>query len=133
MPTSALALALAAAFVHALWNILLARSENAYAATAVALLTAEVVFAVPAIVVWNVERSVWPFLIASGALQLVYFAVLITAYARAPLSVVYPISRGVAPVLVLLIGILVLGYGTSVGQVLGVCLVAVGILLVRGL
>jgi drug/metabolite transporter (DMT)-like permease len=132
MPTSALALALAAAFVHALWNILLARAENVYAATAVALLTAEVVFAIPAIITWDVQRSVWPFIVASAALQLVYFALLITAYARAPLSVVYPISRGVAPVLVLVIGVAVLGHVTSVGQVAGVCLVAAGVLLVRG-
>jgi drug/metabolite transporter (DMT)-like permease len=133
MPTSALALALAAAFVHALWNVLLARAANAYAATAVALVTAEVVFAVPAWLAWNVHREVWPFLVASAALQLLYFALLITAYARAPLTVVYPISRGVAPVLVLVIGVGILGRSTSVGQVLGVCLVAAGVLLVRGL
>ena len=48
---------------------------------------------------------VWPYLVASGALQLVYFALLVTAYRVAPLSVVYPVSRGVAPVLVLVLGI----------------------------
>src|SRR3954465_7414459 len=133
MPTSALALALAAAFVHALWNVLLARAKNPYAATAVALVTAELVFAVPAWLLWNVEREAWPYLVASAALQLVYFALLITAYARAPLSVVYPISRGVAPVLVLVIGVVALGHTTSAGQVVGVCLVGVGVLLVRGL
>jgi drug/metabolite transporter (DMT)-like permease len=133
MPTTALALALAAAFVHALWNVLLARAENVYAATAVALVTAEVVFAVPAVLAWDVHRSVWPFIVASAALQLLYFALLITAYARAPLSVVYPISRGIAPVLVLVLGIAVLGHATSVGQVIGVCLVGAGVLLVRGL
>src|SRR3954462_8182007 len=133
MPTSALALALAAAFVHALWNVLLARAENPYAATAVALVTAELVFALPAWLLWNVEREAWPYLVASAALQLVYFALLITAYARAPLSVVYPISRGVAPVLVLVIGVAVLGHATSAGQVVGVCLVGIGVLLVRGL
>src|SRR3982751_2445758 len=79
MPTSAFALALAAAFVHALWNVLLARAENPYAATAVALVTAELVFAVPAWLLWNVEREAWPYLVASAALQLVYFALLITA------------------------------------------------------
>ena len=46
---------------------------------------------------------------------------------------VYPVSRGVAPVLVLVIGIVVLGHTTSIGQVAGVCLVGAGILLVRGL
>ena len=133
MPTSALLLALTAAFVHALWNVLLARSRDPQAATAVALLTAEVVFAIPAWAAWRMDRAVWPYLIASGALQLVYFAVLVTAYRVAPLSVVYPISRGVAPVLVLVLGVAVLGHATSAGQVLGVLLVCSGVLLVRGL
>jgi drug/metabolite transporter (DMT)-like permease len=133
MPTSALALALAAAFVHALWNVLLARARDPQAATAVALVTAEVVFAVPAVLLWRVDSAVWPFVVASSALQLLYFALLITAYSRAPLSVVYPVSRGVAPVLVLGIGVVVLGHSTSAAQVLGVCLVGAGVLLVRGL
>ena len=133
MPTSALALALAAAFVHALWNVLLARARDPQAATAVALVTAEIVFAIPAVLLWRVEAAAWPFLVASGLLQLLYFALLITAYKRAPLSVVYPVSRGVAPVLVLVIGVVVLGHSTSPAQVLGVCLVGAGVLLVRGL
>ena len=49
MTTTALLLALAAAVVHAVWNVLLARARDPQAATAVALLTAEVVFAVPAL------------------------------------------------------------------------------------
>ena len=133
MPTSALLLALTAAFVHALWNVLLARARDPQAATAVALLTAEVVFAIPAVLAWRAERAVWPFLAASGALQLVYFALLVTAYRVAPLSVVYPVSRGVAPVLVLAIGVAALGHGTSAGQVAGVLLVGAGVLFVRGL
>ena len=46
MTTTALLLALAAAVVHAVWNVLLARARDPQSATAVALLTAEVVFAV---------------------------------------------------------------------------------------
>jgi drug/metabolite transporter (DMT)-like permease len=133
MPTSALLLALAAAFVHALWNVLLARARDPQAATAVALVTAEIVFAIPAWAAWRIEKQAWPFLVASGALELLYFALLVTAYRVAPLSIVYPISRGVAPVLVLVIGIVVLGHSTSAGQVLGVLLVGSGVLLVRGL
>jgi len=132
MPTSALLLALAAALVHALWNVLLARARDPQAATAVALVTAEVVFAVPAWAAWSMEPAVWPFIVASGALQLLYFALLVSAYRLAPLSVVYPIARGIAPVLVLVAGVVVLGHGTSAGQVLGVLLVGLGVLLVRG-
>src|SRR5438445_11325146 len=98
MPATALALTLVAAFVHAFWNILLARARDIESATAVALITAELVFAPVVVLTWDVERGVWPFLIASGLLQLAYFALLATAYRPVPLPVVSPIARGGAPV-----------------------------------
>jgi drug/metabolite transporter (DMT)-like permease len=132
MPTSALALALAAAFVHALWNLLLARAPDIESATAVALVTAEVVFAPVAVWRWDAHWSVWPYLVASGTFEVAYFALLAAAYRRAPLSVVYPVARGGAPVLVLVVGVAVLGRPTSWTQAAGVVVVVVGILLVRG-
>jgi drug/metabolite transporter (DMT)-like permease len=132
MPVTALGLALTAAFVHALWNILLARARDIESSTAVALITAELVFAPVVVWTWDAHRAVWPFLIASGLLQLTYFALLGTAYRLVPLSVVYPIARGGAPVLVLLAGAVVLGRATSWTQVAAVVLVVAGILLVRG-
>jgi drug/metabolite transporter (DMT)-like permease len=133
MPTSALGLALAAAVVHALWNLLLARARDVEAATVVALVVAEVVFAPVVAATWHAQRAVIPFLVAGGALQLAYFALLATGYRLSELSVVYPIARGTAPVIVLVVGVAALGRSTSVGQVLGVCLVGLGVLLVRGL
>ena len=132
MPATALGLALAAACVHALWNLLLARARDPEAATAVALVVSVVVFAPVAAAVWHVRGDVWPFIVASSALQLTYFTLLAAAYRRAPLSVVYPLARGTAPVLVLVVGVAVLGRSTSAGQAIGVCLIGVGVLLVRG-
>ena len=86
---------------HALWNLLLAVRRDVEAATAVALVTAELVFLPVAVVVWRVDSGVWPWVVGSGLLELAYFALLAAAYRRAPLSVVYPIARGGAPVLVL--------------------------------
>jgi drug/metabolite transporter (DMT)-like permease len=63
----------------------------------------------------------------------VYFALLVVAYRRRELSVVYPIARGSAPLLVLLGSAVVLGRHVSVGAALGVCLVAAGVVLVRGI
>lgn len=62
-----------------------------------------------------------------------YFALLAAAYRRAELSVVYPLARGLAPVLVLLGSVAFTGAATSAPQVVGVLLVAGGVLLVRGL
>ena len=97
MPLSALLLALAAAFVHAFWNLLLARARDPEAATAVALIVAVVVFAPVSLFAWSLEREVWPYLVVTSCLQLLYFSLLITAYRRAEMSVVYPVARGVAP------------------------------------
>jgi len=133
LPTTALLLALAAAFVHALWNLLLARSRDPEAATAVALVVAIVAFAPVTALTFDADWGVWPYTIGTGALQLLYFILLATAYRKSSLSLVYPIARGTAPVLVLLGGIAVLGKGTSAGQVAGVVLVSAGVLLVRGL
>jgi drug/metabolite transporter (DMT)-like permease len=133
MPAAALAFALSAAVFHALWNLLLARERDVEAATAVALVTAEVVFAPVAVVVWRADASVWPWLVGSGLFEVAYFALLATAYRLAPLSVVYPVARGGAPVLVLVVSVVALGHGTSAAQVAGVVLVVCGVLLVRGL
>jgi drug/metabolite transporter (DMT)-like permease len=133
MPVSAFLLALGAAFVHALWNLLVARARDPEAATAVALVTAAVLLAPVAAFTWELEAEVWPYVAASSAVELVYFALLGAAYRRADVSVVYPLARGVAPVLVLVVGILALGAETTAAQVAGVCLVGLGVVLVRGL
>jgi drug/metabolite transporter (DMT)-like permease len=133
MSSVALALTLTAAGLHAGWNLLLARARDVESATAVMLVVALLAYAPVAAATWRFESEAVPFLIASGVLQLAYVALLAAAYRRAELSVVYPISRGVAPVLVLVVGVLALGSGTSARQAAGVCLVGLGIVLVRGL
>jgi drug/metabolite transporter (DMT)-like permease len=133
VPLSAFLLALAAAFVHAAWNLLIARARDPEAATAVALVVAVVAFAPVLALRWELESEAWPYIAASSALELVYFALLGAAYRRADLSVVYPLARGLAPVLVLVVGVGALGAETTALQALGVCLVGLGILLVRGL
>lgn len=131
MPASALGLALAAACLHALWNLLLARSRDVGAATAVALGVAVVAFAPAAAAGWRVEAAAVPWLAASAALELVYFALLVRAYGRSDLSLIYPAARGSAPVLVLA-GAVAFGHDPSLWEAAGVAVVAAGVVLVRG-
>ena len=133
MPPLAFTLALAAAVLHAFWNILLARARDPESATAVALLAAVIVFAPVTALRFDAEWAVWPFIVVTSMLQLLYFALLATAYRKAELSFVYPVARGVAPAIVLVVSITLLGHGTSPAQIVGVVLVGVGVLLVRGL
>lgn len=133
MTTTALVLALTAAFIHAAWNLALARQDDVEAATGVAMAVGVIAFLPVAALTWDLERDAIPFIVVTAILQLVYFAGLATAYRLAELSVVYPIARGVAPVLVLVVGVVFLAEPTSPRQVAGVVLVGLGVLLVRGL
>ena len=112
---------------------MLAGSRDPEATTAVALCTAGTLAIPVAALRWELEAEALPYLAASSALQLAYFALLAGAYRRADLSVVYPLARGSAPVLVLGLAALVTGAATSGRQAVGVALVGAGVLLVRGL
>jgi drug/metabolite transporter (DMT)-like permease len=132
LPADAFALALGAAVLHALWNVLLARTRDPQAATAAAFCMAVAVLAPVAAVRWRVEAGAWRYIAGSAALELAYVLLLSAAYVAAPLSVFYPIARGLAPVLVLVVAAAALGATTSWNQAVGVCAVGGGILLVRG-
>lgn len=129
MSGSAFALALCAALIHAVWNVLVGGSRDPRPATAVAMLAAAAVGLPAAIATWRVSVDAAPWMVPSSALELLYAVLLAAAYRRAHVGVVYPIARGAAPVLVLLLAVLT-GAGTSAGQVAGVLLVCAGILLV---
>jgi len=130
---AALALVLGSAAVHALWNALLADSDDTYGTTAVMLVAGVILFAPVAALTWDVDSGAIPYVLASGTLELVYFGLLATAYARADLAFVYPIARGSAPVIVLVVSVVALGVAISGLQAAGVLVVAAGVLLVRGL
>jgi drug/metabolite transporter (DMT)-like permease len=129
---AALALALAAAALHAAWNTAVAGRRDPEAAAAALLICAIGLFLVPAVLTWRISAEAWPYVIASALLHFGYFAGLAAAYSRADLSVVYPVARGVGPVVVLVVGALALGKHAGAGQAAGVMLVAIGVLLVRG-
>jgi drug/metabolite transporter (DMT)-like permease len=133
MPISALLLALAAAVVHATWNLLVSGQEDTHSASAVALVVGTVVFAPVALVTWRLDSAAMPYVAGSSALELAYLALLATAYSVAAMSFVYPIARGSAPVLVLVAGVIAVGAAVSLLAAVGVVVVAVGIVLVRGL
>jgi uncharacterized membrane protein len=132
MALDAFLLALAAAVVHAMWNLLTVRAGETQIAAGVALAVGAVVFAPVAVLTWDVRAAVAPYAVASVVLELAYLAMLATAYSRAPMSVVYPVARGAAPVIVLAISILALGVSPPAGAVAGVLAVGAGVLLVRG-
>jgi drug/metabolite transporter (DMT)-like permease len=132
MSGGALALALGAAFLHALWNVLLAGSRDSVAAAGGLLLFGAALLA-PFALFGELSSEALPYVAASSALELLYFVLLARAYRGGELGVVYPTARGSAPVLVLAAGVLGLGTGVSGLGVVGVLLVAAGVLLTSGI
>jgi drug/metabolite transporter (DMT)-like permease len=130
VPLSAVALALGAAFLHAGWNVLLAGSRDTRASTAGLLLWGVALLAVPAIVTGGVSSDAIPYVAASAGFELCYFVLLARAYDSGEVSVVYPVARGSAPVVVLVFSAIALKEGVPAGAVAGILLVALGVLLV---
>ena len=131
VPLDALALALAAALLHAVWNLLTARSDASHATLAVAMVAGTVVCLPLALIDLDVDGSVWPYVVGSVIFELGYLTLLAMAYSRAPMSVVYPVARGGAPVIVLVVSVAALGATLAAGAAAGVLAVAAGVLLVR--
>ncbi|HZO98297.1 MAG TPA: hypothetical protein VFB42_13095 [Gaiellaceae bacterium] len=132
MVLSALALALGSALLHAAWNLLLGRARDVQAAAAATFLLSVALAAPFAAAWWRAEPSVWPYALASTLCEAVYVAALAAAYRAGEVSFVYPLTRGLAPVLTLAAAVALLGHGATGAELGGVALVAVGVVLVRG-
>jgi drug/metabolite transporter (DMT)-like permease len=133
MPGLALAFALGAAVCHATWNVFVAKSKDIHAATALMLVLSIALSAPLALATgWRIEAGAWPFLLASATLQIVYLALLNTAYSRYELGVVYPLARGLGPVLILIVSSLGVTVLPSAPQIRAIVIVCAGVLLVRG-
>ena len=136
MPTLAIALVLVAAVLHAGWNVLLKTSDDPLW-TAVRLQAIGSAILVPiGIWAWFANSqpaiptdAVW-LAIGSGVLEAAYFVCLSSAYRRGDLSLVYPLARGSAPLLAVLVGLGLLGERLEPQALAGVGCLLLGILLV---
>jgi drug/metabolite transporter (DMT)-like permease len=103
---------LAAAFLHAGWNLLLHANQDRMAVMAVSSFVG-VLLLLPGLVLAPPPASVLPLALASGVAQSAYIASLSAGYRRGALSLVYPLARGTAPLLVTGAAVLVLSQHPS--------------------
>ena len=76
---------------------------------------------------------VWPWLLVSGLIHMAYQLFLSYAYEHGDLSRVYPIARGAAPLIVLVVSLLALSDPMDPGDLTGILVLACGIaLMARG-
>ena len=100
MPTEIVAIVLVAGLAHASWNALIKSDDDRLvtlgATNAVRfLLCIPIVLALP-----HPDRASWPYLAASSILHVGYYIFLISAYRFGDLSKVYPLARGLSPLIV---------------------------------
>jgi hypothetical protein len=91
---------LAAAALHATWNAWVRGGTNPLLHTAALVIWTGIIAIPVAAVVPDPNPASWPLLELSIAIHLVYYVTLARAYTHGALSVVYPIMRGGAPVIV---------------------------------
>lgn len=120
--------------LHVAWNVRLKTAGDPLRAATIGMLAAAVGIVPAGVVVWWLEgRAVLPpegiaLGIASGVVEAAYFIFLAAAYRRGDLSLVYPIARGTAPLLAVVVGVGLLGERLGLAGSLGVVALLAGFL-----
>ena len=137
MTLFALGLLLAAAFIHATWNLLLKRVGGGPAFQWL-FAGLSVVFYLPAVVAWSwyrptrLDLPVIAVIIVSSLLHTLYYGVLQRGYRVGDLSVVYPLARGTGPFLAVIGAVLILGERPAAGVLAGGMLIVLGVFVLSG-
>ena len=124
---------LAAAFLHAAWNALLKLGLSKQSSMLLLSLGNAAIGLVIVATQPLPTAEVWPWLFASGLIHTAYQLFLAYSYEHGDLSRVYPIARGTAPMVVLLVSVTLLGVRFEVWELAGILVLGCGIaLMARG-
>jgi drug/metabolite transporter (DMT)-like permease len=133
----ALGLVLAAAFIHATWNYLLKRSGGGTAFVWLFAAGSALIYAPLALgVVWWTRPALsamsFVLIAASAVIHTAYYMLLDRGYRIGDLSLVYPLARGSAPLMTVLVAVFLLGEHPSSIAIAGAVLVAGGAVVLTG-
>lgn len=122
-------LVILSAILHAVWNLIIKKNTHVKAnmlAVVIGHLPPAGIF----LALFGLPNSEsFPHLMFSVFLHLGYFWCFMTAYNNGEFSKIYPIARGSAPLIVLIISVLFLGVQISSINIVGIVLISLGILL----
>ncbi|HET8664436.1 MAG TPA: DMT family transporter [Nocardioides sp.] len=137
MSGTALALVLAAAVLHATWNLAVkgATGEDGVAFVWVYVVLSAVVW-VPVGAVWAVvagDGPTWAWVVGplgTALLHIAYQLALQRGYTSGDLNLVYPLARGAGPMITFVVAVTVLDQHSTPGEVAGVVAVVAGVVLI---
>lgn len=127
MSSLVVALVLGSALLHASWNALLRADADRLKFITVMSACCALIALPVALIAPKPAPEAWPYVAASGAVQIAYCLLLVRAYRDGHLAQAYPIARGTAPLLVTLGAALFAGERLSPLGLAGVALVSTGI------
>lgn len=128
MSLDVIALVLFGALLHATWNaIIKAGTDKSLDAALVS--AGGAVAALPLLPFLPLPASAaWPFIGASAILQFAYFQLVAAAYRAGDIGLVYPLMRGVAPLIIVSTSSFILKETLSGGALIGTMTICAGIL-----
>ena len=118
-----------AAFLHAIWNLLLKSIPDSLVAMAMMNLFQSIIF-IPIIFFIPLPSGItWYFILGSVILHNIYFISLGSSYNKNDLTLIYPIARGCAPVFVMIFSLILLKEKISTEGIIGILLVSFALLI----
>jgi drug/metabolite transporter (DMT)-like permease len=129
LPWGVVLLILFAAVLHASWNVLIKSESDNSTNTALIVAGSAIIGVVFLPFLPLPLRPCWPYLGASVVIHIIYFSVLLLAYKKGDMSLVYPLMRGLPPVLTAIAASILLTEVFSWRGWLGVALVSSGALM----
>ena len=132
MPLTALGLLLVAAMMHTTWNLLVKRAKEKQVFIWCSLIAGTIIFS-PLLLTSSFSlTSIWPYLISSALVEVIYYIILIRAYENGDFSLVYPMARGAAPAFLLIWATFFLGERPRFFGLIGIALLVFGLIIVGG-
>ncbi len=128
MELSIILLVLFAAFLHASWNAMVKTSGDRLIVMACIMTIAGLCSAIFIPFVGIPAKESWFFILLSVVIHTAYYFSLISAYTHGDLSHVYPLARGIAPIMILIGGIIFAVEIPTLNQWLGVMIASIGIM-----
>ena len=125
-------LALAAAVLHAAWNLAVKQSGDRYLALWGQFSIAGAIGLVIVVAAGGIPAEGWVWAAMSGIVHVPYCWFLARAYDHGDFSLVYPMARGGGALLAAIGGVLFLDDRLGVWSLLAICLVAAGLFLLAG-
>ena len=119
-----------AAFLHALWNIIIKSINNSLVGVACKVFFQSIIFAPIIFFVPLPEGITWLYLICSSLLHSLYFILLGIMYNKKDLTFIYPVARGCAPIFVTILSLIFLKEAIPFFGIIGILIACIALILI---